>query len=187
MFDDIRAILRNDPAARGLEPLLYPGLHAIVAHRYLSHPLYRVRLRFLARLLSQVMRFLTGVEIHPGARIGKGLFIDHGMGVVIGETAILGENCVLYHNVTLGGTGKHRGKRHPTVGDNAVIGTGATLLGPIIIGDNARIGAETFIINHDVPGNATVVGAPGRIVRLDGRKISRKLRKIPAKRIQESE
>lgn len=184
MFDDIKAIRRNDPAARGLEPLLYPGLHAIVAHRYLSHPLYCIRLRFLARLLSQVMRFLTGVEIHPGARIGKGLFIDHGMGVVIGETAILGENCVLYHNVTLGGTGKHRGKRHPTVGDNTVIGTGATLLGPIIIGDNARIGAETFIINHDVPGNATVVGAPGRIVRLDGRKISRKLREIPPGRVQ---
>ena len=187
MFEDIKAIYRNDPAARGLEPLLYPGLHAIVVHRYLSHPLYRIRLRFIARLMSQIMRFLTGIEIHPGARIGEGLFIDHGMGIVIGETAAVGKNCVLFHNVSLGGTGKHSGKRHPTVGNAVIIGTGATLLGPIAVGDNAKIGAETFVINHDIPANATVVGAPGRIVRLNGRKLSRRLRKIPLERTQESE
>ncbi len=175
MFEDLKAIYRNDPAARGLEPILYPGLHAIAAHRYISHPLYRSHLRFLARLVSQVTRFFTGIEIHPGAKIKRGLFIDHGIGVVIGETAKIGRNCVLFHNVTLGGTGKHRGKRHPTIGDNVMIGTQATLLGPITIGNNAKIGAETVIINKDVPANATVVGAPGRIVLLNGEKVSIKL------------
>jgi serine O-acetyltransferase len=171
MFEDLKAIYRNDPAGRGLQPLLYNGLHAVVAHRYLSHPLYKMHLSFLARFVSQTMRFLTGIEIHPGAKIGKGLFIDHGMGIVIGETAEIGTNCVLYQNVTLGGTGKHVGKRHPTIGNNVMIGTAATLLGPITVGDNVKIGAETFIINHDVPDNCTVVGAPGLIVRLNSDKV----------------
>jgi len=178
MFEDIRAIFKNDPAARGLEPILYPGLHAIIAHRYISHPLYSIKLRFFARLISQITRFLTGIEIHPGAKIGKGLFIDHGMGIVIGETAEIGENCVLFHGVTLGGTGKHSGKRHPTIGSNVLIGAQATLLGPINIGNNVKIGAETVIINHNVPDNCTVVGAPGRIVALNGQKINKELEKI---------
>ena len=177
MFEDIKAIYRNDPAARGLEGLLYPGLYAIACHRYVSHPLYSIRLFFLARFLSQLMRFFTGIEIHPGARIGKGIFIDHGMGVVIGETAQIGKDCILYHNVTLGGTGKHKGKRHPTLGDRVIVGTGATLLGPITVGSDVKIGAETFLINHDVPSNATVVGAPGRIVWIKGKKANLKPKK----------
>jgi serine O-acetyltransferase len=171
MFEDLKAIYRNDPAGRGLQPFLYNGLHAVVAHRYISHPLYKLRLSFLSRFVSQTMRFITGIEIHPGAKIGKGLFIDHGMGIVIGETAEIGENCVLYQNVTLGGTGKHVGKRHPTIGSNVMIGTAATLLGPIKVGNNVKIGAETFIINHDVPDDCTVVGAPGVIVRKNGKKV----------------
>jgi serine O-acetyltransferase len=178
LFEDIKAIYKNDPAAHGLEPILYPGLHAIIIHRYLSHPLYKIKLKFIARLLSQIMRFLTGVEIHPGAVIGKGLFIDHGMGVVIGETAEIGKGCVLYQGITLGGTGKHQGKRHPTIGDNVLIGTNATLLGPIRIGSNVKIGAETVIINHDVPSNSTVVGAPGVIVRLNEKKVKIKLKSL---------
>ena len=177
MFDDIKAIYRNDPAAKNIEFLLYPCFHAIVVHRYISHPLYVLRIPFIPRLISQIIRFLTGIEIHPGAKIGKGLFIDHGMGVVIGETSEIGENCVIFHNVSLGGTGKHKGKRHPTIGNNVLIGTAATLLGPINIGNNVKIGAETFIINHDVPSNATVVGVPGRIVRLNGKKVNIKLKK----------
>ena len=177
MFDDIKAIYRNDPAAKNIEFLLYPCFHAIVIHRYISHPLYVLRIPFIPRLISQIIRFLTGIEIHPGAKIGKGLFIDHGMGVVIGETSEIGENCVIFHNVSLGGTGKHKGKRHPTIGNNVLIGTAATLLGPINIGNNVKIGAETFIINHDVPSNATVVGVPGRIVRLNGNKVNIKLKK----------
>lgn len=175
MFEDIKAIYKNDPAARGFEPILYPGLHAIVVHRYVSHPLYGIHLRFLARLISQIMRFLTGIEIHPAAKIGRGLFIDHGIGIVIGATAEIGENCVLFHNVTLGGTGKHKGKRHPTIGNNVLIGTSAVLLGPIIVGDNAKIGAETFIVNKDVPAHATVVGAPGWIVKIGNKKVHREL------------
>lgn len=177
MFEDIRAIYKNDPAARGLEIILYPSLQAIVAHRYLSHPMYELGIPFIPRLISQVTRFLTGIEIHPGARIGKGLFIDHGMAVVIGETAEIGKNCVMFHNVTLGGTGKHKGKRHPTIGDNVLIGTGSILLGPICVGGNVRIGANTFIINHDVPSDSTVVGTPGHIVRLHGRKVNMKLKR----------
>lgn len=177
MFEDLKAIYKNDPAARGGEALLYPGLHAVVMHRYICHPLYVVRLRFLARLFSQISRFLTGIEIHPGAKIGKGLFIDHGMGIVIGETAEIGNDCVMFHHVTLGGTGKHIGKRHPTIGDNVMLATAATLLGPIDVGNNVRVGAETFIINHDVPDNCTVVGAPGVIVRKDGEEVRIKLKK----------
>ena len=175
MISEIKAIYENDPAARGLEVILYPGLHAITCHKYISHPLYRIGLRFLARLFSQISRFLTGIEIHPGAEIGKGLFIDHGMGIVIGETVEIGNNCIIFHGVTLGGTGKHRGKRHPTIGNNVYIGANATVLGPIQVGDNSKIGAETVVINHNVPQNCTVVGAPGIIVRQDGNKVKIKL------------
>jgi len=122
------------------------------------------------------MRFLTGIEIHPGAKIGRGFFIDHGMGTVIGETVEIGKNCTLFHNVTLGGTGKHKGKRHPSVGNNVVIGTGAILLGPIKVGNNVKIGADTFIINKNVPDNSTVVGTPGKIVKLNGKKVNIKLK-----------
>jgi len=174
---DYRAIYRNDPTARGAQGLLYPCYHAILLHRLLAHPLYGLGFQFLGRLVSQIARFLTGLEIHPGARIGGGFFVDHGMGVVIGETAEVGENCVMFHNVTLGGTGHHQGKRHPTLGDNVFIGTAATLLGPITVGSNVRVGANSVIIMHDVPDNVTVVGAPARIVKLDGREVN-----IPLKR-----
>lgn len=177
MFEDIKAIFRNDPATKNIEFLLYPSLHAIFIHRLISHPLYWLRIPFIPRLISQIMRFLTGIEIHPGAKIGKGFFIDHGMGTVIGETAVIGKNCVLFQNVTLGGTGKHKGKRHPTVGDNVLIGTGAILLGPINIGSNVKIGADALIINHDVPDNCTVVGTPGRIVKQGGKKVNIELKK----------
>jgi serine O-acetyltransferase len=177
MFEDLKAIYKNDPAGRGAEALLYPGFHAIVMHRYICHPLYIVRLRFFARLFSQISRFLTGVEIHPGAKIGRGFFIDHGMGIVIGETAEIGRDCIMFHHVTLGGTGKHVGKRHPTIGDNVMLATAATLLGPIKVGNNVKVGAETFIINRDVPDNCTVVGAPGVIVRKDGEEVRIKLKR----------
>jgi serine O-acetyltransferase len=174
IIEDIKAIYRNDPAARNLEILLYSGFHAILIHR-LTHPIWKLGIPFVPRLLSQLSRFLTGVEIHPGAKIGKGFFIDHGMGVVIGETTEIGENCVLFHNVTLGGTGKHKGKRHPTIGDNVMIGTGAIILGPVSVGNNVRIGANTFILMRDVPGNTTVAGTPGRIVKINGQEVSMKL------------
>jgi serine O-acetyltransferase len=177
MFEDIKAIYRNDPAARGIQFILYPGLHSIVLHRYLIHPLYIIKLKFWARLFSQISRFFTGIEIHPGAKIGKGFFIDHGSAIVIGETAVLGKNCVIFHNVTIGGTGKHEGKRHPTIGDNVLIGTGATLLGPIKVGNNVKIGAESVVIMHDIPSNCTVVGAPGKIVKLNGEKANVNLEK----------
>ena len=172
MFEDIKAIYKNDPAAKNIEFLVYPGLWAIFIHRYISHPLYSIRVPFFPRLVSQIMRFLTGIEIHPGAKIGNGLFIDHGMGVVIGETAEIGKNCVMFHNVTLGGTGKYKGKRHPTIGDNVLIGTGAILLGKMKIGNNVKIGAETFIIEKDVPDKCTIVGSPGRIVKLNGKSVN---------------
>ena len=177
MFNDLRTIYKNDPAAKGLQPFLYPGLHILILHRYLSHPLYKISLFFLARLVSEVGRFLTGIEIHPGAKLGSGLFIDHGMGIVIGETAEIGNDCVLFQRVTLGGTGKHSGKRHPTIGNNVLIGTNATLLGPITVGDNVKIGAEAVIIMHDVPSNSTVVGAPGHVVKLNGQRVDQKLEK----------
>jgi serine O-acetyltransferase len=186
MFEDIKAIYENDPAARGLEPILYPGLHAIIAHKYICHPLYKIKLRFLARLISQIMRWLTLIEIHPGAKIGKGLFIDHGVGIVIGETAEVGDNCVFFQHVTLGGTGKHKDKRHPTVGNNVMIGVNSTLLGPIIVGNNVKIGAETVIINRDVPDNCTVVGAPGRIVRLKGKRADIPLKKSDYSRLKKT-
>ena len=167
IIEDIKAIYRNDPAARNIEFLLYPGFQAIVAHR-LNHFLYNLGIPFIPRLLSQIVRFFTGLEIHPGAKIGKGFFVDHGAGLVIGETTEIGDNCVLFHNVTLGGTGKHHGKRHPTLGNNVLVGTGATLLGPIRVGDNVRIGANSFIFMRDVPSDCTVAGTPARIVKRDG-------------------
>lgn len=170
IIQDIKAIYRNDPAAKNIEFLLYPGFHAILFHR-LIHPLYRIGLPFIPRLFSQVSRFLTGVEIHPGAKIGKGFFIDHGAGIVIGETAELGDNCVLFHNVTLGGTGHHLGKRHPTLGENVIVGTGAIILGPLTIGSNVRVGANTFLYMVDIPDNCTVVGTPGYITRKDGESV----------------
>ncbi|MGD9276794.1 MAG: serine O-acetyltransferase [Candidatus Pacearchaeota archaeon] len=176
MFEDIKAIYRNDPSVKNIEFLLYPSLHSIVVHRYISHPLYKIKIPFIPRLISQIMRFLTGIEIHPGATIGRGFFIDHGMGTVIGETAEIGKNCTMFHNVTLGGTGKDEGKRHPTIGDNCTIGTGAILLGKLNIGNNVKIGADTFIINKNVPNNATVVGTPGKIVKLNGKKVDRELK-----------
>ncbi|NJK81453.1 MAG: serine O-acetyltransferase [Chloroflexaceae bacterium] len=163
LCDDVRAIFRNDPAARNLaEVLLYPGLHAIVLHR-LSHYLWRRKVPFVPRLISQVARFLTGIEIHPGATIGCGFFIDHGMGVVIGETTIIGNRVTLYQGVTLGGTGKQRGKRHPTVEDDAVIGVGASVLGDITVGQGARVGGGAVVVK-DVPPYSTAVGVPARIV-----------------------
>lgn len=176
MFEDIKAITKNDPSVKNIEFILYPGLHSIFIHRYLSHPLYQLNVPFIPRLVSQVMRVLTGIEIHPGAKIGKGFFIDHGMGTVIGETVIIGKNCVLFHNVTLGGTGKHTGKRHPTLGDNVLIGAGAVLLGPITVGDNVKVGAETFVYNKNIPSNSTIVGAPGKIVKLNGKKVNKELK-----------
>lgn len=166
IIEDIKAIFRNDPAVRNIECVLYPGFHAIFIHR-LTHLLWKLKIPFVPRLISQISRFLTGIEIHPGATIGKGFFIDHGMGVVIGETSEIGDNCVLFHNVTLGGTGKHKDKRHPTLGNDVMIGTGAILLGPIKIGNKVKIGANTFIFMKDVPDNCTVVGTPGKIVKMD--------------------
>lgn len=167
LFEDIRAIYRNDPAARNIEFLLYPGFHAVTFHRF-NHLLWKLKIPFFPRFLSEINRFLTGLEIHPGATIGPGFFVDHGMGVVIGETTIIGRNCVIFHNVTLGGTGKHHGKRHPTIGDNVFIGTGAILLGPLTVGNNVKIGANSFIVMCDVPSNCTVAGTPARIIKRDG-------------------
>ncbi|SFC94379.1 serine O-acetyltransferase EpsC [Clostridium uliginosum] len=159
---DLERVLINDPAAKSkIEVLLlYPCIHAIIAYR-IDHFLYKHKRFFLARLISQLSRFFTGIEIHPGAKIGKGLFIDHGMGVVIGETAEVGDNVTLYHGVTLGGTGKDKGKRHPTVGNEVMIGAGAKVLGPINIGDNSKIGANAVVV-HDVPAGATAVGSPAK-------------------------
>ncbi len=170
-YSDIRAAQKRDPAAKSFIEvlLLYQGLHALVAYR-IGHAFYKMRLFFLARWLSQMARWATGIEIHPGARIGKRFFIDHGMGVVVGETAIIGDDVLLYQGVTLGGTGIEQGKRHPTIGNNVVVGTGAKVLGNITIGDNSYIGANAVVIK-DVPPNSTVVGVPGRITKQDGKKI----------------
>ena len=172
MLDVIRAdlamIRERDPAARGrLESLLcYPGFHALVLHR-ISHRLWQLRLPLVPRLLSQLGRSLTGVEIHPGASIGRGVFIDHGMGVVIGETSVVGNRCLLYQGVTLGGTGKEHGKRHPTLSDNVVVGAGAKVLGAIEVGANTRIGAGSVVL-RDVDSDSTVVGIPGRVIHQSG-------------------
>ena len=168
---EIKAALEKDPAAKNsIEViLLYSGLHAIIYYR-IAHRLLLLKIPILPRLISQFARYLTGIEIHPAAKIGKGLFIDHGMGVVIGETSIMGDNVILFQGVTLGGTGKETGKRHPTIGNNVVIGTGAKVLGNIKIGDNSYVGANAVVIK-DVPHNSTVVGVPGRVTKQDGKKI----------------
>jgi len=172
LLADFRIIFERDPAARNwLEVITcYPGLHALVLQR-IAHSLYSFRIPFLPRFISHIGRFLTGIEIHPGAVIGQGVFIDHGMGVVIGETAIIGDYCLIYQGVTLGGTGKESGKRHPTLGDNVVIGGGAKVLGNINIGDNVRIGAGSVVL-RDVPSSCTVVGVPGRVVHRSGVKVN---------------
>jgi serine O-acetyltransferase len=160
--EDIKSVFHRDPAARNTMEVLfnYPGLHAIWMHR-VSHQLWKWKLHWIARFLSNISRFLTGIEIHPGAQFGRRVFIDHGMGVVIGETAVIGNDVTLYHGVTLGGTSWKAGKRHPTLEDNSVVGAGAQVLGPIIIGKNARIGSNSVVVK-DVPENATCVGIPGR-------------------------
>ncbi|MEH2405945.1 MAG: serine O-acetyltransferase [Nostoc sp.] len=165
VLTDLRTIFERDPAARNwLEVLFcYPGLHALVFHR-LAHWLHKLGIPFIPRFISHISRFLTGIEIHPGALIGQGVFIDHGMGVVIGETAIVGDYALIYQGVTLGGTGKESGKRHPTLGSHVVVGTGAKVLGNIQIGDRVRIGAGSVVL-RDVPSNTTVVGIPGRVTR----------------------
>lgn len=171
LLADFRIIFERDPAARNwLEVLFcYPGLQALIFHR-ISHRLYQLGLPFFPRFLSHIARFLTGVEIHPGAQIGHGVFIDHGMGVVIGETAIIGDYCLIYQGVTLGGTGKESGKRHPTLGKNVVVGGGAKVLGNLEIGNNVRIGAGSVVLRN-VPSDCTVVGIPGRIVYRSGVKV----------------
>ena len=173
MFKSLNELLgayqKRDPAARSkLEIfLLYQGVHAVINHR-VAHFFYKHKMRFLARVVSQWSRFWTGIEIHPGATIGKRLVIDHGMGIVIGETAEIGDDCLLYHGVTLGGTGKDQGKRHPTIGNNVLVSTGAKVLGPFRVGDNARIAANAVVLS-EVPDNATAVGIPAQIVRIAGR------------------
>ena len=168
---DIKATYLNDPACKGLQIILYPSIHALLFHRFLSHPLYKIKFFFLARLLSQIARLYTHIEIHPGAEIEGGLFIDHGSGVVIGETASIGVNCILFHGVSLGGTGKQCGLRHPSIGNNVYIGTNATLLGPIQVGNFSKIGACSVVINRDIPDHSTVVGAPGKIVKQYNKRI----------------
>jgi len=171
----IKATFERDPAATSFLEVLftYSGLHALIIYR-ITHRLKAIGIPFFPRFISQLAKWLTGIEIHPGATIGNGLFIDHGMGVVIGETSVIGDNVTLFQGVTLGGTGKERGKRHPTLGNNIVIGTGAKVLGDITIGDNSYIGANAVVIK-DVPPNSTVVGVPGRITKQDGKKIDIKM------------
>jgi serine O-acetyltransferase len=163
---DIKAVFEHDPAAVNiLEVLLaYPGFHARQCHR-IAHTLFRWHIPFLPRFISHISRFLTGIEIHPGATIGEGFFIDHGMGVVIGETSVIGDNVTIYQGVTLGGTSHLRAKRHPTLGDNVVVGVGAQLIGDITIGENSKVGAGSVVVSS-VPANATVVGVPGRVVAM---------------------
>jgi serine O-acetyltransferase len=182
LLEDLRAVRRNDPAAKStLETVLcHAPLHAIWLHR-VAHALHvRVGVPLLPRVLSAIARLLTGVEIHPAARIGRRFFIDHGTGVVIGETAEVGDDCVMFHNVTLGGTGNHGGKRHPAIGNGVLIGTGSTLLGPIRVGDDVRIGANSVIIMRDVPSHTTVVGSPARIVKLKGEPVELELPRTQA-------
>ncbi|RIX47944.1 serine O-acetyltransferase [Paenibacillus nanensis] len=172
---DVQTVFENDPAARSRFEVIftYSGVHAIWAHR-LAHALYKRRWYTLARMISQFSRFMTGIEIHPGARIGQRLFIDHGMGVVIGETCEIGDDVVIYQGVTLGGTGKEKGKRHPTIGNNVVIGSGAKVLGSFRVGDNSNIGSNAVVL-REVPDNCTVVGNPGRVVRRNGERVGDRL------------
>ncbi|MDM5227878.1 serine O-acetyltransferase [Cytobacillus sp. NJ13] len=175
MKEDIEVVFEQDPAARSYFEvvLTYSGLHAVWSHR-MAHALFKRKFYFLARVVSQVSRFFTGIEIHPGAKIGRRFFIDHGMGVVIGETCEIGDNVTVFQGVTLGGTGKEKGKRHPTIKDNALIATGAKVLGSITIGENSKIGAGSVVL-HEVPPNSTVVGIPGRVKVRDGVKINKDL------------
>lgn len=170
--NDIRAVMERDPAVKSVFEVLlcYPGLHALIMHR-IAHGFYRRRWFVVARLTSHLSRFLTGIEIHPGAKIGEGLFIDHGSGVVIGETAEIGDNVTIYQGVTLGGTGKEKGKRHPTIGNNVVVSAGAKVLGSFTVGDNSRIGAGSVVLK-EVPPDSTVVGVPGKVVARNGRKVA---------------
>ena len=176
MFKDLKETIEaykaRDPAARSSLEIyfLYPGLKAVRSHRK-AHWCYEHNLKFLARFISQRSRHRTGIEIHPGAKIGKRLVIDHGMGIVIGETAEIGDDCLIYHGVTLGGTGKDVGKRHPTIGNNVLIGTGAKVLGPFKVGDNSRIAANSVVLS-EIPPNSTAVGVPARVVKVDGRKVN---------------
>ncbi len=169
--EDFKVVFERDPAVRSVFEIIfcYPGFHAVLFHR-LSHSLWQRKLFFLGRLVSHLGRFFTGIEIHPGARIGKGFFIDHGMGVVIGETAEIGDNCTLYHGVTLGGTSWAKEKRHPTLGNNVVVGSGAKILGPFKVGDDSKVGSNSVVVK-EVPPNSTVVGVPGRIVLTAGKKV----------------
>lgn len=171
LLEDARNIQRKDPAARTVLEviLLYPGFHILVYHR-IAHWLFEHKHFFLARWVSQRGRHKTGIEIHPGAKIGKCLFIDHGMGIVFGETAEIGNNCTIYHGVTLGGTGKDTGKRHPTIGNNVLISTGAKVLGPFTVGDNSRIGANAVVL-QEVPPDSTVVGVKARVVKIAGQRV----------------
>lgn len=170
LFETLRAYQNRDPAARSKVEifLLYPGVHAILYHRF-AHMLYQKELRFLARAVSQWSRFWTGIEIHPGAAIGRRFVIDHGMGIVIGETAEVGDDVLIYQGVTLGGTGKEKGKRHPTIGNNVMIGSGAKVLGPFTVGENSRIASNAVVLS-EVPPDSTAVGVPARIVRVGGEK-----------------
>ena len=169
--EDIRNIVEKDPAARnGLEVLIcYPGIWALILHRP-AHWLYKHNIKLLARIISQLARWFTGIEIHPGATIGRRCFIDHGMGIIIGETTEIGDDVTIYQGVTLGGTGKDTGKRHPTIGNRVMIASGAKVLGPFKVGDNARIAANSVVLK-EVPANSTVVGVPGRVVRINGEKL----------------
>jgi len=171
IIEDIRAYQKNDPAARSAIEilLLYNGLHATIDYR-IAHWFYQHKMRFIARAISQWSKFCTGVEIHPAATIGRRLVIDHGTGIVIGATAEIGDDCLLYQGVTLGGTGKDQGKRHPTLGNNVMVGSGAKVLGPFRVGNNARIAANSVVL-REVPDNATVVGVPGRVARISGEKL----------------
>lgn len=176
--ETIQTIKQNDPSVRGtLEIILtYPGFHAICFHR-IAHFFHRRHLYLVAKIIATISRFLTGIEIHPGATIGKRLFIDHGMGLVIGETAEIGDDVVIFHGVTLGGTGKDKGKRHPTIGNNVLLSAHVQVLGPIKIGDNSKIGASATVLK-DIPNNATAVGIPAKVVKLNGKRVEREKDKI---------
>lgn len=175
---DVKSVLERDPAARNpLEVLLlYPGIKAVIFHRA-AHFFYKHNRKFIARMISQFARFWTGIEIHPGAVIGRGLFIDHGMGVIIGETTVIGDNCTIYQGVTLGGTGKEKGKRHPTLGNNVMVGSGAKVLGPFSVGDNSKIAAGAVVLS-EVPPGSTCVGVPARIVKREGVKVTEDLDQV---------
>ena len=179
--EDLSVVFQRDPAARNYFEILttYPGVHALILHR-LAHFLWSIKLKLIARIFSHLARILTGIEIHPGAQIGRRFFIDHGMGIVIGETAIIGDDCTLYHGVTLGGTTWKKGKRHPTLKDNVVIGAGAKVLGPITLGNNSKVGSNAVVVN-DIPNDTTAVGIPAKII-----KSGEKLKKFSAYAVEKN-